>query len=646
MVLNDPLANPSRAPESAPGAPAHATSSGTNPDFAEHNSNGHFSDVAANSSVDVDADVSGGAREHSDLAPRDLAPRGGDDDSSGAVAGAGLARWQIIAWAVAVGAALAWLYGPTLQQLVLSWRDDEYYSHGPLLPFISAFLIWSNRAQVQAAWRSRGAMDNGRAAGAWILAFGLGVAFLGQVGDVNFVRAFSIPIVTLGIARFVGGGRFEGALRFPILLWAAGVPISRVVVQTFSVPLQKMAAGGASMALGLFGLPVQSQGVNIFTPRYNFVVDVPCSGLKTAIALLTVGLIVAYLLPGLSLWRRVVLAISSVGVALVANVIRIIIIVLIGIYAGREAAEGFLHGFSNIVTFGLSLALMMALGHFLRDDEEWDDDDEQAVEAAPAPAAPAPVAPAPVAPAPVAPAPVAPAMPVPRAGWTTLRWRVPATILALVLGTQLLGARAIVPEDQGPPPAAIRNLNLPLRAGAWTGVPVTVNPAVFEMLRPDVAVQKRYALGGATSSVETLSSATAPRKWVDAIVIYSRDARGFHAPEICLGAGGWTIDSKETRQARADGKTLDVTLVTGERRGAQTHLAYFFADTKSQATGWVAMLAKQAVGRVLQRNTGTTEVQFAFGADALTPGGEFSPELSRLMIHLAGDVNAQLAAKN
>ena len=623
MVLKDPLANPSRAPESAPGAPARGNYTG----FGEDNSKGHSNDDAHSGDVavseaagsDVAVDASGGLAANSGATPPDL---------RGTVAG--MARWQMIAWAVAVGAALAWLYGPTLQQLVLSWRDDEYYSHGPLLPFISAFLIWSNRAHLQAAWRERAAPANGRAAGAWILVFGLGVAFLGQIGDVNFVRAFSIPIVTLGIARFVGGGKFEGVLRFPILLWAAGVPISRVVVQTFSVPLQKMAAGGASMALGLFGLPVQSQGVNIFTPRYNFVVDVPCSGLKTAIALLTVGLIVAYLLPGLSLWRRVVLALSSVGVALVANVIRIVIIVLIGIYAGREAAEGFLHGFSNIVTFGLSLVLMMALGHFLRDDDEWEDDEEEvaAVEAAPVATAPAPVT------------------PTPTAGWRALRWRVPATILALVVGTQLLGARAIVPESQGPPPAAIRNLNLPLRAGAWTGVPVTVNPAVFEMLRPDVAVQKRYALGGAKSSVETLSSATAPRNWVDAIVIYSRDARGFHAPEICLGAGGWTIDSKEARQVRADGKTLDVTLVTGERRGAQTHLAYFFADTKSQATGWVAMLAKQAVGRVLQRNTGTTEVQFAFGADALTPGGDFSPELSRLVIQLAGDVNAQLATKN
>ena len=552
-------------------------------------------------------------------------PRAGDGGEKGAPG------WHFVAWSVAVAAALLWLYWPTLEQLVISWNGDEYYSHGPLLPPIAAFLIWANRANLAAAWRQRHAADAARGPGAWLLFFGLGVMFLGQVADVNFVRAFSIPIVLLGIARFVGGGRFESRLRFPILLLAAGVPISRVVVQTFSVPLQKMAAGGASMALGLSGLPVQSQGVNIFTPKYNFVVDVPCSGLKTAIALLTVGLIVAYLLPGLSTLRRVILACSSVAVALIANVIRIIIIILIGIYMGREAAEGFLHGFSNIVTFVIALVLMMVVGQFLREDEdEWEEDEESQV----AQQATAPIAP-------VVTPPVAT-----QSARRALNWRVPATIIALVVGTQLLGARAIVPEQTGPPPAAVRDLSLPLKAGPWNGVSVEVNPAVFEMLRPDVAVQKRYSLGGKSSTTATLSSATAPSGWVDSIVIYSRDPRGFHAPEICLGAGGWTIDSKESRQVRVGDKTLDVVLVTGERRGAKTHLAYFFADTQSQATGWVAMLAKQAIGRVLQRSTGTVEVQFAFGANSLTPTGDFSPELSRLMLDVASDVNQQLASKS
>ena len=551
------------------------------------------------------------------------------------------AAWQAWAWALTVMAALGWLYGPTLQQLVISWQGDEYYSHGPLLIPISAFLIWANRRALIAAWRERGAPDAMRAPGAWILLFGLGVAFVGQIADVNFVRAFSIPVVLLGIARFAGGGRFEGLLRFPILLLAAGVPISRVVVQTFSVPLQKMAAGGASMVLGLFGMPVQNQGVNIFTPRYNFVVDVPCSGLKTAIALLTVGLIVAYLLPGISTFRRIVLALSSVIVALLANVIRIIIIILIGIYMGREAAEGFLHSFSNVVTFGLSLLMMMALGHFLRQEDEWEDDEDED-ETGDETAAQSAVIAAATAPAEANARPVRPGFGTGSGANSGPGWRVPATIVALVVGTQLLGARAIVPEQNGPPPAAVRGLSLPPTVGSWTGTPVTVNPAVFEMLRPDVAVQKRYALGEVRASSATLSSATAPLGWVDSIVIYSRDARGFHAPEICLTAGGWTINSKESRVVRVGDKTLDVTLVTGDRRGAQTHLAYFFADTQSQATGWVAMLARQAVGRVLQRSTGTIEVQFAFGANSLTPTGDFSPELSRLMMGVANNINAQL----
>ena len=70
-----------------------------------------------------------------------------------------------------------------------------------------------------------------------------------------------------------------------------------MLVQTLTVPLQNYAASGAGVALGLMGLPVTREGVNLYTPLYHFVVAVPCSGLKTTITLFTLAIVVAHLLP-------------------------------------------------------------------------------------------------------------------------------------------------------------------------------------------------------------------------------------------------------------------------------------------------------------------------------------------------------------
>jgi exosortase len=538
----------------------------------------------------------------------------------------------VILWIVAIGGALAWLYGATFQQLLLSWRDDEYYSHGPLLPFISAYLIWGNRVALQRAWNP----GTGMKAGFVLLLIGLGIAFFGLLVDINFVRAFSIPVVLLALSRIIGGGQFERQMRFPILLLAAAVPISRVVVQTFSVPLQKMAAGGASLLLGVTGLSVENDGVNIFTPLYNFVVDVPCSGLKTATALLTVGLVVSYVMTGLSNFQRVILALSSVFVALLTNVLRIIFIILIGTYYGREAAEGFLHGFSNVVTLVLSLIFLMLIGTWMqrRNQDQREQEEEERSEMGAHEVANQ-AASSPQTFAPIAENPPASSM-LPRLS-AHVSGRVFACVLILLIATHLLGSRAIVPEEVGPKKQAVANLQLPALSGAWSGQPVKVDAAVFEMLRPDAAVQKRYTLRADGKS---------SRDWVDAIVIYSSDSRGFHAPEICLRAGGWTINDRQSRVASYGNEKLPLTLVTGERKNSRTHLAYYFANTQSQASGWAAMLFKEALGRAMKKNTGSLEVQFAFSHNRLDSNGELSPELSQLILDVSRQISSQLASSS
>jgi exosortase/archaeosortase family protein len=50
-----------------------------------------------------------------------------------------------------------------------------------------------------------------------------------------------------------------------------------------------------------------------------------------------------------------------VPVAVLANFIRVIILILITYYAGEAAAQGFLHDFAGLLTFAAALATMLAI---------------------------------------------------------------------------------------------------------------------------------------------------------------------------------------------------------------------------------------------------------------------------------------------
>ncbi len=267
--------------------------------------------------------------------------------------------------ALAIGAAFLWLYGPILAWLRLQWGADEYYAHGPLLPFIAAFLLWQKLPQLRILWRDR-PQRLGFPSGLIFLALFLQI--VGTLVDMNLVRAlqaFSIAILLLGIARYLGGKAFERQIRFPLLFMWLAVPLSGPMVETLTVPLQNYAASCSAMFLGLLGMNIERVGVNLYTPLYHFVVAVPCSGLKTAITLFTMGVLIAHILPNLTQFQRWMLCALSVPLALFANTLRVMAIVTLGNQFGTEVAEGFLHNWSGLFMFIIALGSLLAIGTYL-----------------------------------------------------------------------------------------------------------------------------------------------------------------------------------------------------------------------------------------------------------------------------------------
>jgi exosortase len=124
------------------------------------------------------------------------------------------------------------------------------------------------------------------------------------------------------------------------------------------MPLQFLASWLASSLLALLGVPVLREGNIINLPSLSLEVAEACSGLRSLFSLITLAVFYAYLFERRT-WVRMLLAISAIPIAVVANGVRIMGSGLLGEYWDPTKAEGFFHLFTGWLIFLLSMVLLV-----------------------------------------------------------------------------------------------------------------------------------------------------------------------------------------------------------------------------------------------------------------------------------------------
>lgn len=244
-------------------------------------------------------------------------------------------------------------FAPYLRWMWEIWMRSEYYGHGPLVPLISAYLIYTRREEFRQAAGGRHLW------GLLLVVPGLLLYAATVYLNVNFPQGFAMIMVIGGtIILLWGWGRAQVVL-FPVTFLVFMVPVDRLLVTQFSLPLQLGGAAVASSVVAFLGVPVEAHGTTIVIPDYTFEVVQACSGLKSTIAMTALAAVFAYVAAG-PIYKRVVLFISGIPLALLANGVRITFTLFLGRAFGAQAAEGFFHTFSGIMVFLIAL-----LGLFL-----------------------------------------------------------------------------------------------------------------------------------------------------------------------------------------------------------------------------------------------------------------------------------------
>ena len=152
---------------------------------------------------------------------------------------------------------------------------------------------------------------------------------------------------------------------FPWLFLLFMIPIPSIIFNQITFPLQLLASKVAAVTLPLLGVPVLREGNVIQLPAMALEVAEACSGIRSLMSLATLAVIYGYLLePRNSI--RLVLAVASIPIAVLANSLRIVGTGLLVQYWDPERAEGFFHTFSGWLIFVVSLVLLFLLHRALQ----------------------------------------------------------------------------------------------------------------------------------------------------------------------------------------------------------------------------------------------------------------------------------------
>jgi exosortase len=254
-----------------------------------------------------------------------------------------------------LGAVLLWLYFSTLAHLVRQWSHDPNFSHGFFVPLFSAFVIWQERSRL-----SRLALRPS-SWGALVLASGLCLLVLGQLGAEIFLARFSLIIVLAGLTILFAGWEYFRAILLPLAFLLMMIPIPAIVFNQITFPLQLVASRVASTILPWLGVPVLREGNLIVLPGMTLEVADACSGIRSLMSLATLAVIYGYLMDR-RLWVRWLLALASLPVAVAANSLRVVVTGLLVQYLNDpEKAKGFFHEFQGWLMFVASLLMIYLL---------------------------------------------------------------------------------------------------------------------------------------------------------------------------------------------------------------------------------------------------------------------------------------------
>lgn len=235
-------------------------------------------------------------------------------------------------------------FGGPLLELVHRWSVQEEYSHGFLIPFIAAWLLWTRRDALLAS------IGRPSWAGPALILLAGAMHLGGKLSALYLLSQVGFIVALFGIVLGFGGYSLLKLCFVPIIFLIFAIPLPYFVDAALSLRLELISSELGVTFIRLLQIPVYLEGNVIDLGNYKLQVVEACSGLRYLYPLLSLGFLAAYLFHA-PLWQRTLIFLSTIPITIVMNSFRIGLVGVLVSYWGPQDADGFLHLFEGWIIF-------------------------------------------------------------------------------------------------------------------------------------------------------------------------------------------------------------------------------------------------------------------------------------------------------
>ena len=244
------------------------------------------------------------------------------------------------------------IYYSAFSWLVTHDWEKEAYSYCWLIPPLVFFLIWLKRDELTSMPSKPSWLG--------LLPIGLGIAFfwLGELGGEYFTMYVSSWLILVGLCLLHLGWKKLKTIGFPLFFILTMFPVPDFINTRIMLQLRLISSKLGVVMIKAYGLPVTRNGNIIDLGFAKLQVVDACSGLHSLISLIVLCLLIVYFFKD-HIWKRVVLLLSSIPLAIVTNSFRIAMTAVLFKYFGSKVAEGFFHNFSGLIIFAICIPVLL-----------------------------------------------------------------------------------------------------------------------------------------------------------------------------------------------------------------------------------------------------------------------------------------------